>query len=245
MGASIAGPGADNGLTAPIGRAGSAQCYSGAMLTDRPSTVKPRRACKRWLAALAMTGCAAVACAQVQVPGPVGLRIGQDERARGAAVAADPLGQLLVEQGLIKPEPGLMQNIRDSASELVLSAIAFVGVPYRRGGSDDQSGFDCSGFTRFIFERSVRLLLPRRSDEQAQTAVLQTVDRNELKPGDLVFFNTLRRTFSHVGIYIGEDRFIHAPRAGGAVRIEDMRERYWARRFTGARRADADSPAPR
>jgi cell wall-associated NlpC family hydrolase len=81
-------------------------------------------------------------------------------------------------------------------------------------------------------------VLPRRVDEQATAQGLLKVGRDELRPGDLVFFNTLRRTFSHVGIYVGEGKFIHAPRAGKQVRIEDMRQAYWARRFTGARRAE-------
>jgi cell wall-associated NlpC family hydrolase len=127
--------------------------------------------------------------------------------------------------------------VRDTASDLVLSAMNFLGVPYRRGGVSDD-GFDCSGFTRHVFELSIGLVLPRRADEQAKDSGLLAVRREELKPGDLVFFNTMRRTFSHVGIYVGEDKFIHAPRPGGEVRVDDMRQSYWAQRFTGARRAD-------
>jgi cell wall-associated NlpC family hydrolase len=85
---------------------------------------------------------------------------------------------------------------------------------------------------------SLGLVLPRRADEQAKAKGLIDVKRDELKPGDLVFFNTLKRTFSHVGIYVGEGKFIHAPRTGGEVRVEDMRFAYWAKRFTGARRAE-------
>ncbi|MCV2354219.1 C40 family peptidase [Paucibacter sp. B2R-40] len=117
----------------------------------------------------------------------------------------------------------------------------FLGVRYTRGGSSEESGFDCSGFTRHIFESSVGMILPRRADEQAKMSNLLSVKRDELKPGDLVFFNTMKRTFSHVGIYVGEGKFIHSPRVGGAVRVEDMREAYWAKRFTGARRADLKS----
>jgi len=114
----------------------------------------------------------------------------------------------------------------------------FLGVPYRRGGNTAEQGFDCSGFTRHVFENSIGLVLPRRADQQASTAGLQNVKRDELRPGDLVFFNTMRRTFSHVGIYLGEGRFIHAPRTGGEVRVEDMRQAYWSKRFNGARRAE-------
>jgi len=157
---------------------------------------------------------------------------------------ADPIMHLLGERGLLRPLGSaalvetMRNSVRDTASDLVMTAMNFLGVPYRLGGSSEQSGFDCSGFTRHIFENSIGLVLPRRADEQATSAGLLDIHRAELKPGDLVFFNTMRRTFSHVGIYVGDDKFIHSPRAGGAVRIEDMRESYWARRFTGARRAD-------
>ena len=85
-------------------------------------------------------------------------------------------------------------------------------------------------------------MLPRRADQQANQAGLLQVARDELKPGDLVFFNTMRRAFSHVGIYVGDGKFIHSPRAGGEVRVEDMRQAYWTKRFNGARRADAAPP---
>jgi len=118
-----------------------------------------------------------------------------------------------------------------------VAAMTFVGVPYRAGGNGENSGFDCSGFTRHVFALGLGLALPRRVDEQASAPGLVSIDRSALQPGDLVFFNTLQRSFSHVGIYVGEGRFIHAPRSGSEVRIEDMRRVYWAQRFTGARRA--------
>ena len=125
---------------------------------------------------------------------------------------------------------------------IIMTALDLRGVRYRNGGSDP-SGFDCSGFTRHIFEMSVGLVLPRRADEQAKDSSLLSIRQDELKPGDLVFFNTMKRTFSHVGIYVGEGKFIHAPRTGSAVRVEDMRDSYWAKRFTGARRADLKAAA--
>ena len=156
--------------------------------------------------------------------------------------AADAILQLLQDKGLVPSDaatdnPKWIRQVRSSTSEMVLGAMAFLGVPYRRGGSAAEEGFDCSGFTRHVFENSIGLILPRRVDDQASAQGLFKVGREELKPGDLVFFNTLRRTFSHVGIYLGDGKFIHSPRAGKAVRIEDMRSAYWARRFTGARRA--------
>ncbi len=152
----------------------------------------------------------------------------------------DPIISLLSERGLLRPveTAALVRSVRDTASDLVMSAMNFLGVPYRLGGNSNESGFDCSGFTRHIFESSVGLVLPRRADEQATTAGLLKIARDELKPGDLVFFNTMRRTFSHVGIYLGDNKFIHSPRTGASVRVEDMSENYWSKRFTGARRAD-------
>lgn len=162
---------------------------------------------------------------------------------------SDAILQLLQDKGLVPGDggndnPKWVRQVRHSASEMVMSAMAFLGVPYRRGGSAVEEGFDCSGFTRHVFERSIGLILPRRVDDQASAAGLFKVGKEELKPGDLVFFNTLRRTFSHVGIYLGEGKFIHSPRAGKSVRIEDMRSAYWARRFTGARRASSTADAP-
>jgi len=124
-------------------------------------------------------------------------------------------------------------TVGEKTNQMLGKAMTLLGVPYKRGGSSD-SGFDCSGFVRHIYETSVGRLLPRRADEQAKTT--EKIDRNELNPGDLVFFNTMRRTFSHVGIYIGDGKFIHAPSAGKAVRVDDLRAAYWTKRFTGARR---------
>jgi cell wall-associated NlpC family hydrolase len=171
-----------------------------------------------------------------------------DKSVEKAANSPDPVIKLLEQQGLtetanavaIPPAPAedtLVQQVRDKTSDLVLTAMNLIGVRYRRGGSSADQGFDCSGFTRRIFENSIGLVLPHRADEQAKAPGLIKVARDDLKPGDLVFFNTVRRTFSHVGIYIGEGKFIHAPRPGGEVRIEDINMAYWSRHFTGARRA--------
>jgi len=149
----------------------------------------------------------------------------------------DSLQAWLATRGESAAAPASAGQPRDQASGMVIAAMNFVGVPYQRGGNNVDSGFDCSGFTRHIFELSLGLLLPRRVDDQAAARGLVRVERTALRPGDLVFFNTLKRTFSHVGIYVGEGRFIHAPRSGSEVRIEDMRQAYWAHRFTGARRA--------
>ena len=127
----------------------------------------------------------------------------------------------------------------DQATGMVIQAMGLLGVPYRRGGNTESTGFDCSGFVRHLYEKSVGRLLPRRAEEQARAT--QVINKEELKPGDLVFFNTMRRAFSHVGIYVGDGQFIHSPRAGQSVRVEDMRSAYWQKRFNGARRVPLES----
>ena len=159
-----------------------------------------------------------------------------------ATASTDAVSRFLQEQGLM-PQPTMLDQVRDKASNLVLSAMNFLGVRYKFGGTSAENGFDCSGFTRHIFENSIGLVLPRRADEQARSSSLLSVKKEELKPGDLVFFNTMRATFSHVGIYVGDGKFVHAPRTGAAIRVDDMREAYWSKRFTGARRADAAAKA--
>ena len=159
----------------------------------------------------------------------------------------EDMDTLLKEKALITRIGEQVQQASNTATEqassLVISALAFLGVPYKRGGTSAETGFDCSGFVRAMYEQTVGLLLPRRADQQA--AATQVIDKKELQPGDLVFFNTMRRNFSHVGIYVGDNKFIHSPRSGSQIRVEDMGATYWARRFNGARRvapsADADA----
>ncbi|MFY8086046.1 MAG: C40 family peptidase [Rubrivivax sp.] len=177
-------------------------------------------------------------CLSVALCGFSPSALSQPEPSSQPGAPIDPLAALLVEKGLLpSTAPQTVRKVSDAASELVLSAMNFLGVRYRRGGNSTEDGFDCSGFTRHVFENSIGLLLPRRADEQARLPGLANVARDELRPGDLVFFNTMRRTFSHVGIYVGDGKFIHAPKPGASVRIEDMREAYWSKRYTGARRA--------
>ncbi|MCM2290574.1 MAG: C40 family peptidase [Sulfuritalea sp.] len=148
--------------------------------------------------------------------------------------AEDDAGSFMADKGLLTTLEQVSHSVGDRASELVLTAMGFLGVPYRRGGNTAETGFDCSGFVRAMYERTVGLLLPRRADQQA--AATQAIDRKDLQPGDLVFFNTMKRAFSHVGIYVGEGKFIHSPKPGAQVRVEDMGQNYWQRRFNGARR---------
>ncbi len=165
----------------------------------------------------------------------------------------DPITRMLVDRGLLDPfeaasghasatlQPlappvarGRTTVQRPDASGMVVGALNFLDIPYRWGGKNFD-GFDCSGFTQYVF-RQAGFALPPSADEQARAPGLASVEPGELKPGDLVFFNTLQRTYSHVGIYVGNQRFIHSPRTGSQVRVEDMGKSYWASRFTGARR---------
>jgi cell wall-associated NlpC family hydrolase len=154
-----------------------------------------------------------------------------------AAPSADELDTWLADKGLLSQIQQVRQNVSLKASELVVHAIGFLGVPYQRGGNTVETGFDCSGFVKAIYEQTVGLVLPRRAEQQA--AATQNIERKELRPGDLVFFNTMRRAFSHVGIYIGDGKFIHSPRPGSEVRVENLAAAYWNRRFDGARRVEA------
>jgi cell wall-associated NlpC family hydrolase len=112
--------------------------------------------------------------------------------------------------------------------------MSMIGIRYRRGGNMPESGLDCSGLVRYVFKEAWNKDLPRTSEELSREG--QQVDAKDLQPGDLVFYNTLRRSFSHVGIYLGDNKFIHAPSPGGKVRIESMDAGYWKKRFNGARR---------
>lgn len=120
------------------------------------------------------------------------------------------------------------------ATSLADSALEFLGVTYRFGGNSPERGFDCSGLVRRVFQDALGMNLPRTAQEMSQMG--SNVRVEDLKPGDLVFFNTMRRAFSHVGIYLGDNKFVHAPSSGGVVRVEDMRIPYWTQRFNGARR---------
>jgi len=123
-----------------------------------------------------------------------------------------------------------------ASSAIVDTAMKLRGVPYRNGGSDP-SGFDCSGFVQWVFAKN-GVLLPREVREQYVAG--QKIDLSDVQPGDLVFFQTVSRGASHVGVVIGADQFVHAPSSTGVVRIERFTATYWAKRFVGARRIDRD-----
>jgi cell wall-associated NlpC family hydrolase len=122
------------------------------------------------------------------------------------------------------------------ARELALYALSYIGTPYRYGGASPDVGFDCSGLVSYVYSRSANVRLPRSTE--ALSAVGTPVALMELEPGDLVFFDTQRRPYSHVGIYLGDQRFIHAPTSRGQVELVDLRHTYWQRRYNGARRLE-------
>lgn len=155
---------------------------------------------------------------------------------------ADPLGAYLASRDFINGA-GVEGN-----RALASTALDMLGVKYRFGGGTPSTGFDCSGLVTYAARKSLGLKLPHRSADIARQGI--SVNRNELQEGDLVFFNTRGHRFSHVGIYLGDRKFVHAPRSGSVVRIESMDIAYWANRYNGARRlypdgASAGQSAPR
>ncbi|HBQ91242.1 C40 family peptidase [Alcaligenes sp.] len=118
-------------------------------------------------------------------------------------------------------------------SAVVLSALSLLDTPYRYGGHKPSTGFDCSGLVHYVFSQESSSPVPRRTSDQAGAA--RRVSRSQLRPGDLVFFNTLGTPNSHVGIYIGKQQFINAPSSGGRVRIDSLDNPYFAKRFETAR----------
>lgn len=119
-------------------------------------------------------------------------------------------------------------------NEVALYAMSLADTPYRYGGNTAENGFDCSGFVQHVYQNTLGMKLPRTSQEMSRLG--SNLELGELRPGDLVFFNTRRKPFSHVGIYVGEDRFVHSPSSGRAIMVSSMREDYWRNRYNGARR---------
>jgi len=122
----------------------------------------------------------------------------------------------------------------EKMNELVMYAVSLADTPYQYGGKSPDDGFDCSGFVDHVFHHSLGIKLPRTSHELSHIGI--SVNKDQLRPGDLVFYNTQHSLYSHVGIYVGEDKFVHAPKTGSHIRVERMNERYWLSRYNGARR---------
>jgi len=137
---------------------------------------------------------------------------------------------------LSSPVPAPAPAPRADRSEALLQALLALGVDYRYGGAAPATGFDCSGLVAHVYEQAWGIRLPHNTQAQSRTGV--PVAPAELEAGDLVFYNTLNRPYSHVGIYVGDGRFVHAPKSGARVRVEPMKSAYWAQRFNGARRIE-------
>ncbi len=150
---------------------------------------------------------------------------------------ADAPGPLLRAEKTLR---NLGDKAKDSAANITSYALALIGVDYRFGGNTPDQGLDCSGLIRYVFQQATGISLPRSAREQARVG--QSIKRDDLQPGDLVFFNTRRFQFSHVGLYIGDNRFIHAPSTGGSVEVSNLDNRYWQKAFNGARRVVAGLP---
>ena len=158
------------------------------------------------------------------------------------AAFAAPVASVRADDESLRPDLGArivatvatIGSVFERTHNLVLNAMGFMGIPYKFGGSTPEAGFDCSGFVQYVVRQAAGLVLPRSSFDQIRLGT--SVTRDELQPGDLVFFNTMRATASHVGIYIGENRFIHAPSTGKTVEIVDFNNKYWQARYDGARR---------
>ncbi len=133
-----------------------------------------------------------------------------------------------------------LAGMAGKAGDVVVGALNMIGVRYRWGGNSPDSGLDCSGFVRYVFQDTLGMSLARRAEEMSRVG--EKVSMSNLKPGDLVFFNTMRRTFSHVGIYIGDNKFVHSPSTGSTIRVDDLDSGYWEKRFTGARRLESEFP---
>ncbi|MGP8475851.1 C40 family peptidase [Burkholderia sp. PR2] len=149
-----------------------------------------------------------------------------------------------LQQTSAQPSSGgaksFLAGMAGKAGDVVVGALNMIGVRYRWGGNSPDSGLDCSGFVRYVFRDTLGMSLPRRAEEMSRVG--EKVSMSNLKPGDLVFFNTMRRTFSHVGIYIGDNKFVHSPSTGSTVRVDDLDSGYWEKRFTGARRIESAFP---
>lgn len=153
------------------------------------------------------------------------------------ALAAPPLVSQAAPDKTRLALNGDTAAVSGPSSDLALYALSLNGTGYRYGGSDPETGLDCSGFVGHVFSEVAGVQLPHTALGISRLG--QKIGIDELKPGDLVFFNTLRRAFSHVGIYLGDNQFIHASSSRtGDVMISDLRDRYWAKRFNGARRLD-------
>ncbi|MGI4859563.1 MAG: C40 family peptidase [Janthinobacterium lividum] len=164
---------------------------------------------------------------------------------RASVAAGERTGhQKLDGWGPQSPPSGFPRFVDHSVGqeEISMQAMGLVGVPYRWGGNTPAAGFDCSGLVRYVVERAASIDLPRTTADMSREGVSITPDA--VAPGDLIFFNTTGRAHSHVGVYVGDYRFVNAPSTGGTVRIDYVTNPYWAKRFDGIRRVAGRGAAP-
>ena len=128
-----------------------------------------------------------------------------------------------------------IRDLSQVSNEVIFRAISLVGTPYRYGGTRPETGLDCSGLINFVFLEAASLKLPRTTRELIDIDA-KAVDRDDLQAGDLVYFNSRGGRVSHIGIYVGEGRFVHAPSTGGVVRIDKLNTPYWTKFYVGAKR---------
>ncbi|MEO8134322.1 MAG: C40 family peptidase [Betaproteobacteria bacterium] len=147
---------------------------------------------------------------------------------------AEPAAAPTLAESVTAKVQSATDRVVETTREVTESALGLIGVRYKFGGETPDKGLDCSGLVKYVFEHVTGVTLPRRAREQAQVGEQVPID--ELQPGDLVFFNTRRASFSHVGIYLGDNQFIHAPHKRSTVAVASIEGRYWKKRFNGARR---------
>ena len=157
---------------------------------------------------------------------------------------SDPIGDLIAQAKLRRNnKDAAIDSPVSASSELAEAALNYLGVRYRFGGTTPKGGFDCSGLIYYTASKYMGVNLPRVAASMAKVG--ESVKRDELQPGDLVFFNTRGKRYSHVGIYVGENKFVHSPRTGAVVRVDKMDNVYWNKRYNGARRLDGQRVASR
>jgi len=200
------------------------------MMPDKTLTNSALNKPTRWARSMMLAGACALTALLVGCAG-IGNQEGSGLNSSGVdwKNSSDPIGSFLARS---KNGAGLL--VGDVNHPLARQALTQLGIRYRWGGKSPETGFDCSGLVLYSAQQSLGLKLPPRSYDIALFG--SDVPRTDLQVGDLVFFNTLGRRNSHVGVYLGDDQFVHSPAAGGVVRIEDMKQAYWSKRFNGARR---------
>lgn len=176
-------------------------------------------------------------CAALALAAPVGAapaKPGSAEAGTPASPGAQATGPVPLAAAARASASQAAAKVWQGAQDVAVFALGLIGVDYRYGGNTPDAGLDCSGLVRYVFQEVTGTTLPRTAKEMSRLG--SKVAPADLAPGDLVFFNTRRLAFSHVGVYLGDGRFIHAPSAGGEVHVSTLSQHYWKQRFDGARR---------